>query len=163
MLCTCDCIVIVGAFFWHWLSNMLVLLVGQGIGLVIGAWIDNMKTALAVGIITILYVMLVGEYGSKAVMLCVWLSDREDMHDGSGCWYHARGANVLVSGFVIISCIGTVTYKCADAGCHDHFPGLCSLCGPLLNNVHQAAPLHSFRLCHSSQHHAHTTVEHVWA
>lgn len=51
-----------GAFFGNWLSVLLTMFVAQSLGLLIGALITNMKTALSLTTVTMLTIMLVAGF-----------------------------------------------------------------------------------------------------
>lgn len=50
-----------GAFFANWLSVILAMFVAQSLGLLIGATITHMQTALSVSTVLVLTIMLVSE------------------------------------------------------------------------------------------------------
>jgi len=61
-----------GAFFANWWAMLLIILVAQSIGLLIGATVTNIKNCLAIATILMLGIMLVGGFYVRSIP--VWIS-----------------------------------------------------------------------------------------
>lgn len=62
----------VNAFFQNWFSVLLIMFVAQSLGLLIGASIQNIKTALSFTTVLMLTIMLVGGFYVRSIP--VWIS-----------------------------------------------------------------------------------------
>ena len=63
-----------GAFFSNWCGVLLIMFVSQSLGLLIGATIQNFRTALSITTVTVLTIMLVGGFYVRNIPIWIrWL------------------------------------------------------------------------------------------